>query len=179
MTNVQNRSRVTKSVTGWSLLLLWGCSGLAAANVTFDGDLVVQPCVVAAGKDTLNVEFDPVVNRELYAHQRTRGKSFAISLSHCDPSTASEAKVTFSGDEYGEELKGLLKAGEIAGIGIGIQSVEGEQVPLNHAYSYPVSKGDMQIPLVAYIQAAPSAIRSHNIEIGPFTATMNFIVSYQ
>lgn len=116
------------------IALLMAVSGAVQAdNVRLHGALVAEPCVIAPGDESVKLEFGTVIDKYLYANQRTRGQAFAIRLTECDLSLGKTVKVTFSGTEN-PSLKGLLAidgGSQASGIAIGMETPAGQKLPLN------------------------------------------------
>ena len=153
-----------------------------ADNVRLHGTLVADPCVLRPGDENVSLEFGPVMNRDLYSQQRTRGKAFDIHLAECDLSLGNIVKISFSGIEN-PYLKGLLAidvGSQASGIAIGIETLAGKALPLNKAGSeYPLVSGSNVLTMQAYVQGEPDAIASQTIEPGPFNAIATFNLEYE
>ena len=55
-----------------------------AYNVRLHGALVAEPCVIAQGDESVQMNFDPVFANYLYINKRTPSQKFNIRLSQCD-----------------------------------------------------------------------------------------------
>nr|WP_245610274.1 fimbrial protein [Yersinia kristensenii] len=148
----------------------------------FHGALVAEPCVIPAGEENIQLDFGTVVDRYLYLNQRTQGQQFELHLAECDLSLAASIKITFSGEEnhYLPGLLALSPGSQASGIGIGIESVDGELLPLNKSgQQYPLAKGSNVILFKAYLAGEPAAIVNKTIERGPFHAVATFKLEYE
>lgn len=170
--------------------LLWGMVFLAvvmgsdgaAENMRFHGALVAEPCVIAPGKELLQLDFGNVVDKYLYLNKRTHGIPLVIQLAECDLSLGATVTLTFTGNES-IKLPGMLlpEAGsQAAGIAIGLETPEGQPLPLNRpSAAYPLRAGNSEVQLRAYVQGEPQAIAQKSITHGAFNATATFILGYE
>ncbi|MFQ0830776.1 fimbrial protein [Serratia fonticola] len=153
-----------------------------AYNVRLHGALVAEPCVIAPGNENVLLEFGTVIDKYLYANERTHGQAFAIRLTECDLSLGKTVKVTFSGTEN-PRLKGLLAidgGSQASGIAIGMETPQGEKLPLNKLG--PGSRlvdGNNTLTVHAYVQGEPEALAKRSIERGPFSAIATFNLEYE
>ncbi|MBD8169632.1 fimbrial protein [Erwinia persicina] len=165
------------------IALLMAVSGAVQAdNVRLHGALVAEPCVIAPGDESVKLEFGTVIDKYLYANQRTRGQAFAIRLTECDLSLGKTVKVTFSGTEN-PSLKGLLAidgGSQASGIAIGMETPAGQKLPLNKiGPGYRLNGGSNTLTVQAYVQGEPEAIAKRSIEHGPFSAIATFSLEYE
>ncbi|MBD8214709.1 fimbrial protein [Erwinia persicina] len=165
------------------LLPLLFCSWVYAQdNVIMRGALVTEPCIIAPGDESIQLDFGAVVDNYLYIHQRTLGQRFQINLTDCDLTLGTIVKVALSGTEN-TRLPGLLAisaASKSAGIAIGLETPEGKPLPFNEqGGARGLFTGRNRIPLKAYIQAEPQAIANRSIQFGPFSAVATFSLEYQ
>nr|WP_235784830.1 fimbrial protein [Serratia fonticola] len=153
-----------------------------ADNVRLHGALVAEPCVIAPGDESVRLEFGTVIDKYLYANQRTHGQPFDIRLTECDVSLGKTVKVTFSGSEN-PHLKGLLAiegGSQASGIAIGMETQAGKKLPLNKTGDgIRLVSGSNTVTVLAYVQAEPEAIASQSIERGPFSAIATFSLEYE
>jgi len=151
-------------------------------NVHFSGTLVAEPCVIPAGEENVRLEFGTVVDKYLYANQRTHSQPFTIHLTECDPAIAPTLSVTFSGTPS-TALPGLLAldAGSGAsGVAIGLETQDGKALPLEQISPVTVLvAGENRVTYQAYVQGEPGAIADRSIGHGEFTATANFSLNYE
>jgi type 1 fimbria pilin len=154
----------------------------AANNMRLHGTLVAEPCVIAPGEETVRLDFGTVIDKQLYSDQKTSSREFKLHLSNCDLTLGKTVQVMFTGVEN-PALPGLLAldaSSQASGIGIGIQSANGEPLPLNKlgAHRYPLAAGGNYLRMMAYVQGEPDAITNRTINRGPFSASMTFALTY-
>ncbi|HGM5336613.1 TPA: fimbrial protein [Serratia marcescens] len=155
----------------------------AAENMSFKGTLRDDiPCVIPPGEENVDLDFGSVVDRYLYANQRTPGKMFEIHLEECDLSLAKTVSLTFSG-QVSQELPGFLAlspASQVTGVAIGVETPAGEKIMLNKSTSkYDLLAGGNILRLQAYVQGEPQALAGKNIGYGVFSAVMTFSLEYE
>lgn len=164
------------------LMLLSSFSVLAADNVQFRGALVAEPCVIAPGEESLQLDFGTVIDKYLYLNKRTLGQPFEIHLTTCDLSLGNTLTVTFSGKEN-LKLPGLLAldaASQASGIALGIETLENKPLPLNKpGQKILLAAGSNRIAFKAYVKGEPEAIAKETIERGPFSAVATFLLEYE
>ncbi|ENZ3708440.1 fimbrial protein [Serratia rubidaea] len=153
-----------------------------ADNVRLYGALVAEPCVIAPGDENVRLDFGTVIDKYLYANERTQGQAFDIRLGDCDLSLGKTVKVTFSGPEN-PTLKGLLAidgGSQASGIAIGMETQGGQPLPLNKVgEGYRLVDGNNILTVQAYVQGEPEAIANKTIERGPFSAIATFSLEYE
>ncbi|MFG1174702.1 fimbrial protein [Erwiniaceae bacterium CAU 1747] len=151
-------------------------------NLRFTGQLVAQPCIVASGNESMEVNFHSVFKKTLYKQGRSSSQSFKVLLSECDLSLGKTVRVSFDG-RRSLALPGLLALNmdsAASGIAIGIETADGTPIPLGEkTSSYPLKEGGNEIDFKAYIQAEPDAISKENITVGLFNATLTFYLDYE
>ena len=165
------------------IALLMAVSGAVQAdNVRLHGALVAEPCVIAPGDESVKLEFGTVIDKYLYANQRTRGQAFAIRLTECDLSLGKTVRVTFSGNESAA-MPGLLAlngASQASGIAIGMETPQGEPLPVNQpGKAQALVSGTNILTARAYVQGEPEALKHKTIERGPFSAVATFSLEYE
>lgn len=162
-------------------LLVFSCA-VQADNVRLHGALVAEPCVIAPGDENVRLDFGTVIDKYLYANERTHGQTFEIHLTECDLSLGKTVKVTFSGTEN-PSLKGLLAidgGSRASGIAIGMETQAGQPLPLNKiGDGYRLISGSNTLTVLAYVQGEPEAIALRTIERGPFSAIATFSLEYE
>ncbi|HDX4396466.1 TPA: type 1 fimbrial protein [Enterobacter bugandensis] len=179
------KQRVMRLAAHALLMNVMGLSQLAKAtenNVHLTGALVAQPCVIPPGEENIPVEFGTVVDKYLYANERTKSEEFAIHLTECDPDVAQRVKVTFGGTPN-TALPGLLAldgGSEAKGVALGLETEDGTALVLNeNTTAVLVTEGEMQLRYRAYVQGEPAAIAAHSIGLGEFRATATFSLEYE
>lgn len=165
-----------------SIILMFSPGTYAKDNVVMRGALVTEPCVIAPGDESIQLDFGTIVDKYLYLNQRTHGQEFKLRLSDCDLSLGNTVRISFSGAES-QELPGLLEVksgGESTGFAIGLETTDGEALPINDSDgSYTLKKGVNLITINAYLQAEPKAISDRRIKYGGFKVVANFRLDYQ
>ena len=166
-----------------ALALLLCChSCLAVENMRLHGALVAEPCVISPGDETIVLDFNTVIDKYLYMNVRTHAQPFKLHLTQCDLSLGKTVKVTFSGNES-TALPGLLalnSASQASGIAIGMETPQGEKIPVNRqGNALVLASGDSSLTVQAYIQGEPDALKHKTIERGPFSAVVTFSLEYE
>lgn len=167
----------------WGIAVLFSDCGWALENVKFEGDLVHEPCIIAPEDSTVSLDFGTIVDKYLYAHERTASQTVTVHLSNCDLDLAKMVKVYFIGPES-SALKGHLAvniAGQPGGIALGLESAsDGAFIPINaESQDQPITAGDSWIKFSAFIRGEETAIKNKAIIRGPFSATLNFSLFYE
>lgn len=166
------------------LAIVLGGAGqvVQAGNMRLHGALVAEPCVVAPGDESIQLDFGMVIDKYLYANRRTHGQSIEIRLQACDLTVGKMVKVTFRGSENAN-LKGLLainSGSQASGIAIGIETPSGQLLPLNKSSSsHQLISGSNTLTVQAYVQGEPRAIANETIEPGEFSAEATFHLAYE
>ncbi|MFT2797347.1 type 1 fimbrial protein [Serratia sp. JSRIV001] len=165
-----------------TVALLALSQGVQAAKMRLHGTLVAEPCIIPPGEETIPLDFGSVIDKQLYHNQRTRSWEFKLHLSNCDQTLSKSVQITFTGVEN-PALPGLLAldaSSQASGIGIGVETENGNPVPLNQlgTHRYPLAAGDNYLRMMAYVQGEPDAITNRTINRGPFSASMTFALTY-
>lgn len=176
-----------KQRTALSLLLCLatlsgGSQAASDNNVHMVGTLVAEPCMIPAGEEDIPLEFGTVIDKYLYENQRTKSEKFEIHLTECDPAIAKTVKVTFIGVES-TALPGLLgldAGSDAAGVAIGLETEDGNALPLNQATTATtLVAGENILRYRANVQGEPDALANRSIGRGEFTATATFNLAYE
>lgn len=148
-------------------------------NMRFHGALVAEPCSIRPGDEAITIMFDTIIDKYIYSRQRTIGKPFNIHLIDCDITLSNIVKVRFTGDNN-LKLPGLLAVSDpYMGIGIGIETLNGDLLPLNKFSDDKIlNTGNNTISLQAYVQGEPDAISQRLIKRGEFNAVATFNFQY-
>ncbi|MBC3211562.1 fimbrial protein [Serratia fonticola] len=169
---------------GCCLVALLLCSPpvMAVKNMRLHGALVAEPCVIPPGDETVVLDFDTVFDKYLYMNTRTHGQAFKLHLAQCDLSLGKTVRVTFSGNESAA-LPGLLAlngASQASGIAIGMETAQGEPLPINQqGKAQALVSGTNTLTAQAYVQGEPDALKYKTIERGPFSAVVTFSLEYE
>ncbi|MDX7991028.1 fimbrial protein [Xenorhabdus littoralis] len=143
--------------------------------------VLAPTCSIKAEDKNIEVDFGDISNRDFYQNHRTESRNFNLRLERCDPRVTKSLKIKFSG-ETSKELPGLLAVKSTArtvGVAIGMEKTDGTQMPFNKTSEFPLSDSrNNEIPLRAYVQAEPSALKEKKIGVGQFTAIATFEVDY-
>lgn len=149
-----------------------------------DGELVAEPCTIAPGKETITVDFGVIPEKNIYNFSRSKIKSFAIELVECDLSLGKTVWVSFDGSES-LQLPGHLNitiAGKKSGAVIGLETPEGEFLPINKDLGklYDLTEGTTILPMQAYVRGEPETVKNWNVGLGSFeNATLRFYLHYE
>lgn len=161
--------------------IIFSSCAYSEGNLFMRGALVTEPCVVAPGDESINLDFGAVVDKYLYLNQRTHGQEFRIRLSECDLSLGNFARISFSGNEN-LKLPGLIAintSSQASGIGIGLEN-EGKPVQLNSSgKDFKLNYGKNYIVFKAYLQGEREALADHLIKMGRFDAVVTFRIEYE
>lgn len=164
------------------LVLVFNTVTYATGNVVMRGALVTEPCVIAPGDETIQLDFGSIADKYIYLNQRTQGQEFKLRLSECDLSMGNTARVTFSGTES-MELPGLLaidSSSQAKGIAIGLETQAGKAIPFNKSGEKHTLQADNNIiSFKAYIRGEPKALTQHDIKFGGFNAVATFRLEYE
>ncbi|HEJ7990413.1 TPA: fimbrial protein [Serratia liquefaciens] len=176
-------ARVNKAAwCATAVLLLCNQSSLAVENMSLHGALVAEPCVIPPGDETVVLDFDTVIDKYLYMNTRTPGQPFELHLAQCDLSLGKTVRVTFSGTES-PALPGLLAlngASQASGIAIGMETPQGEPLPVNQqGKAQALVSGVNVLTARAFVQGEPDALKHKTIERGPFSAVATFSLEYE
>ncbi|UVC29811.1 fimbrial protein [Pantoea sp. SOD02] len=152
-----------------------------ATDMQFSGALVAEPCVIAPGKENIDLYFGTLADKYLYHNFRSPNKSFSIELTGCTPNVGQSVAVTFTGIENAE-LTGLLAidpGSAASGIAIGMETANGLPLKINSlSNKMRLVNGNNDISLRAYVQAEKSALKNKKIGLGTFNATASFTLTY-
>lgn len=173
---------VNRMVCSAAALLLCSMPAGAAENMRLHGALVAEPCVIPPGGETVVLDFDTVIDKYLYLNTRTPGQTFELYLMQCDLSLGKTVRMTFSGTESAG-LPGLLAlngASRASGIAIGMETPQGEPLPVNQkGKAQTLVSGANTLTVRAYVQGEPEALKHKTIERGPFSAVATFSLEYE
>ncbi len=175
--------RGLSSFYAFILILASGCV-YSADNLKFEGELVRQPCVIAPGDESIPLDFGTIVDKYLYAHERTTSQTIVIHLTSCDQSLARMVDISLSGIES-SEIPGFLSVStgdKQPGFAIGLEKVNGGgRILINKDVDMKteLTSGSTNISFNAFVQASPESIAAKNISRGYFNAILNFSLSYE
>lgn len=170
-----------------SAVLMCSLAGLAASpasaqdnNVQISGALVSEPCTLDAGTNTLTIALGSVIAKSLYSDSRTAPVPFIVTLTDCDTAIAKAVELTFNGTEDAALPGKLAASGEGGtGIGIGIATAEGVELPVNQSTpAFALQDGTTAISLQAWVEAEPNAVTQQSLTPGEFSAVATIDASY-
>lgn len=103
-------------------------------------------------------------------------------MAQCDLSLGKTVSITFKGTENAQ-LPGLLAlaaSSQARGIAIGMETLQGQPLPLNSAGGkYPLQDGGTVIGIQAYVRGEPEALAKRTLGRGAFSAIATFSLDYQ
>ncbi|MCG3100569.1 fimbrial protein [Enterobacter sp. DRP3] len=148
-------------------------------NLQIGGTLVSEPCTLDPVQNTLTVDFGPLIMKGLYKDTRSAVIPFTITLSDCDTTLAQSVVLTLNGEES-LGLPGMLAATGTGGkgIAIGLETPEGVAVAINKEIPAYTLTDTTLIPLQAWVEAEPDAIKNQSLIAGEFSATATLDVRY-
>lgn len=161
-----------------------GLTHAADKNLFMDGMLVADPCVIAPGKENIEVNIGVVPDKNLYHYPRAKTTPFTIELSECDLSLGKTVQVSLKGSES-LQLPGYLNiniAGKRSGAVIGLETPEGEFLPINKELGklYELTEGTTVLRMQAYVRGEPETIKNENVVLGEFENTVaTFYLKYE
>ena len=150
-------------------------------NIRFHGSLIKRTCQLDTGSEDFDVSLGSIVDRYLYANERTAGKVLEIRLKNCNTSTKKGVRATFSGKES-DDLPGLLalSGGQASGAAIGLETADGSAILFNQVGSLQaLTGGDNVLTLKAYVKGEPKALSSRSLVVGDFSVTATFTLQYE
>ena len=163
------------------ILITCGVSVVFAAdNLKMDGTLVAEPCSLSSSTTDFSVDFKNIIDKDLYARNRTESHRFTIDLVDCDPTLGKSVNISFQGAES-SALPGLLAidSGEAKGIAIGIETEEGKPVKINSSeQSFNISGNTLHLVFQGYVEGEPDALANHQIVLGNFSSNATFELTY-
>lgn len=154
-------------------------------TIEYSGKLVALPCTVHPDNNYTNVYFGENVNiKDLYTGERGEysDRTFQFKLEKCNTSLGKTISAKFSGEATPDGLLKLDLSSEASGVVIGLETATGQQLPINNAKVepvYPISDGDLTIPIRAYLKADPTALQNKTIKPGWFNATLTYTLIYE
>lgn len=167
-----------------AVLALVFSAGAPAAedNVHFSGALVSEPCTLPDADTDIKLDFGTVIEKYLYQYQRIKSQAFSIHLKDCDPTIMNSVSVTFEGTSD-TELTTMLApdaSSTAKGIAIGIELLDGTPLAINEdSPNIVLANGTNVLTFNAFVQAKPTYLANKSLAAGEFTATVNFLLSYQ
>ncbi|WIF62920.1 fimbrial protein [Enterobacter cloacae] len=153
----------------------------AADNLRLHGALVHEACDIQPGDEAQTLELGMVADRFIYLNTRTPSRVIRFNLINCDTSIGNMVTVKFMGVEN-IQLPGYLAldgSSTASGIGIGIETPEGQLIALNGAgATYPIVDGANVVAVKGFIRGEPDALANRTIVLGAFSAVTTFSLDY-
>ncbi|MBB1612936.1 MULTISPECIES: fimbrial protein [Pseudomonas] len=149
-----------------------------SGKVNFIGSIIDAPCSLDAKSKDQTVRMDEVSNKVLANNGESSIQSFNIELRQCDISKMKKVKVTFGGDADLTDNTLLGIAGSAKGAGIALTNGSGAQVKLGEAsVARDLLVGDNTLAFGAFLRGTTA--KDVAVTPGEFTATANFMLSYE
>ncbi|MFP3407760.1 Fimbrial adapter PapK precursor [compost metagenome] len=154
----------------------------AEDNLYFSGTLVNEPCVLDERDELIKLDFESVIDKDLYLNGRTKGRPIELRLKNCDLDIGKRmVNITFSGNESSEP-PGLLvlQSAHVQGLMVGLETTVGTPLPLNKTHAMgELSGGYHALNFNAYLQVAPQVLANRTLGLGEFEASLTFALSYE
>lgn len=151
-------------------------------NLYFSGTLVNEPCVLDERDELIKLDFESVVDKDIYLNGRTKGRPVELRLKNCDVEVGKRTvSIAFNGNES-SELSGLLElqSPTVQGLLIGLETTGGTALPLNKPHRMGAfTSGDNVLGFNAFLQGKPKALAEHTLGLGTFEASLTFALSYE
>lgn len=173
---------MTKKTMAGHALLLWGAlsaQGMSEDNLHFTGQLISSACtLVITGNNLADVTF-PVLNiKDLQKRGQSVRVPFILQLKDCNTALGTGVTVTFSGTEV-SDMAGILALdgqSQAEGVGIGIETAEGNPVAINGSSgaTFVLNNGQNSLNFNAWVQTIPGA----EMTPGRFSATATAAFEY-
>ncbi|OXX26725.1 fimbrial protein [Vibrio sp. V08_P9A1T1] len=156
-----------------------GANNIGQGEIKFVGSILSAPCSIVPGDSEQTVDMGQISNDVLEGIGETPVRPFAIHLESCSVDTAKTASVIFTGDADTVNTKDLAMHGTAKGASIALVSQrDGSHVDLGTASkAINLVAGDNTLEfgakLVSNLEEGKTATP------GDFSATANFVMSYQ
>ncbi|EOU9591028.1 fimbrial protein [Klebsiella aerogenes] len=148
----------------------------ANTEIKFSGELVSQPCRIAADNEEQSVEFGDLILKGLIAQHRSPPARFVIRLKECNLALGSQVKVTFQGESDARNPGAFAVTGDVSGVAIVINDWNGIHVkPNTPAEPVQLTEGNTQLDWLAYVQVTDASLLNE----GAFSAIVTFAVNYE
>lgn len=150
-------------------------------SYTFTGKFMLSnsPCKLDPQTTDLTVDFQSVIEKDLYLYNRTKSIPLTINLTGCDTTVNNQVTFTFKGTESTKSPGLLAVTGGATGIAVGLEYQDGTAMPINKASSeITLAGGNNSITFLAYVIGEPDAIQQQSITPGAFSVTATFEMSY-
>jgi minor pilin subunit PapK len=167
-------------------MVLLSFTGIARADVTFQGNLLDRPCHIDPASQTQDVEFlDTATPLYRVWPGKSSVKTFRVALINCYASSIGKVvRLTFSGAQE-SGLPGYLAVNGVnAGrLGIGLLDTDGSSLlklgdAHNHGAGDVVSGSTLTLNFGAFVQVTPTALAQKSVVPGDYGATATFELNY-
>lgn len=168
----------------WVATSLWLPAVQAEDNLYFSGTLVNEPCVLVADDELFKLDFQTVINKDLYLNGRTPGLPIDLRLTNCDMDVGKRmVSITLSANGNESTVPpGLLvlESSTVQGLLVGLETTGGIAMPLNKPHRMgELSSGDNVISFKAYLQGEPEVLANRTLGLGDFKGSLTFGLSYE
>ncbi len=161
--------------------LLFASYSVGAADtltLNISGTLRKPACQVAPEDQSIDINFQTIILKDLAQGTPTPPKQFLVRLQNCDLQ-ASEAKVTINGAGAAGNSNQLALDGSSTASGVGIGFKQGQamtaDLPLNtQSNGQTLNEGNSTLYFGAYVQKLPGATLTE----GEFSATATLNIEY-
>lgn len=171
------------TLSAWLTVSLWLQTVQAAEdNLYFSGTLVNEPCTLDERDEVIKLDFESVVDKDLYLNGRTKGRPLELRLKNCDLDVGKRmVSIAFSGNESSDP-PGLLvlQSATVKGLMVGLETKAGTPLPLNKAHPMgELNSGNNVLNLNTYLQGEPRVLANRTLGEGEFEASLTFALSYE
>ena len=187
MLNNHQRAHI-KLISVLCLLLLGSKPAMAdtthagVGHYNFRGNVIITPCQIAPGSETVAVDFKQISVKELYSASKSKPLPFSIHLVNCSTAVFNAVTVTFDGTEntnLPEHLAINIKS-DASGIGVGLLDYNDTPIKLNTpSLAQNLTDNNTELKFKAYVEAEPDALSNETITYGNFYSTAYYTLSYQ
>lgn len=163
------------------ITLLSTCSinAFAAADFSFTGGLVQEPCILDPNSSDIVIDFGSVINKFLYRYQRTAGIPITLNLQGCDTSTTNKLSITFKATEDAQQagMMALDPSSTAKGIAIGIEE-KGIFITINKSVERIFHSGDNKMVFDLFLSANRESIKNNELHPGTINASATVELEY-
>lgn len=157
---------------------------ISGGEIHFVGKVISLPCRIAPGDERIPVDFKDIALKDLISNGKTKPIPFTIHLLDCNTVVFNSVTVKFSGNES-TKLPGRLTitavdGGDMTAVGVGLQTLEGQPIELDKdALVAALSEKSMSLDFSAFVEGDITALKEGKVDLGRFTSTANYTLSYQ
>ncbi|WP_255606765.1 fimbrial protein [Pantoea sp. DY-5] len=164
-----------------TIALLSTCSvtAYAAADFSFKGGLVQEPCMLAPNSSDIFIDFGSVINKFLYRYQRTAGIPITLILQGCDTSATDKLSITFKATEDAQQAGMIMldPSSTAKGIAIGVEE-KGIFIPINKSVEKNFHSGDNKMVFDLFLSADNESIKNNALHPGTINANAILELEY-